>query len=153
MTEYWRRVLDNQEVSMDFWIGFNSASHQVSIKKFTGPWHWCCKNRLTSQPGKPEFMSLNRWSFIGLWFLYSQTVQKSLFPIFCLKKANLEARPLVAVLTLRTRVCTARFWGQFYFKWVTGNVIFLLYTCFGKTHAIFSTNGNRIFTSDIYVTW
>ena len=29
--------------------------------------------------------------------------------------------------------------------------ISLLYTCFGKTHAIFSTNDNRLFTSDIYM--
>ena len=30
-------------------------------------------------------------------------------------------------------------------------LISLLHTCFGKTHAIFSTNDNRLFSSDIYM--
>ena len=84
----------------------------------------CWKNRLTSQPGKPELMLLSRRSFIGLRFSYPLTVQKWFFPLVRLKAANLEARPLLAVvLTFRTTVCTARSWVQFYFKCVTGNVI------------------------------
>ena len=59
-----------KEDSVDFWfLNWVRSSIASSIdEKLSSPWHWCCKNCLTSQPGKSELMSLTRRSFTGLLF-------------------------------------------------------------------------------------